>query len=205
MRTLLFTSLILGGLGPAAAALAQAADENMLRPPAAFDSIADDEARSVALFQEMGKVLTHPRCMNCHPRGDSPRQGDAMALHEPPVVRHDEHGEGAPGMRCSTCHGDENVAFTGAAGSIPGHDPWHLAPRSMAWIGLSLGEICAQLKDPERNGDRTLADIHEHNAEDGLVGWGWHPGEGREPVPGTQAVFGELTKAWIEAGAHCPG
>ncbi|MGF1551888.1 MAG: Isoquinoline 1-oxidoreductase subunit [Paracoccaceae bacterium] len=174
-----------------------------LRPVSAFEGIADERERSVALFQEMARVIEHPRCMNCHPRDDSPRQGMAMAMHEPPVVRGDG-GFGTVNMRCSACHGVENVTYVGAAGAVPGHEPWHLAPASMGWIGLSTGEICAQLKDPERNGDRTLAEVHEHMAEDGLVGWGWHPGEGREPAPGTQAAFGALTAAWIEAGAHCP-
>lgn len=171
-----------------------------------FDHIEDEAARSKALFGEMAKVLTHPRCMNCHPRDDSPRQGMAMAMHQPPVVRYDESGFGAPGMRCNACHGAENVALVGVGGieSMPGHDPWHLAPKSMGWIGLTEGEICEQLKDPERNGDRTLAELHDHNANDGLVGWGWKPGAGREPVPGTQARFGNLTKAWIDTGAHCP-
>jgi len=171
-----------------------------------FDSIEDEMARSQALFGEMSKVITHPRCMNCHPRDDSPRQGIGMVMHKPPVVRHDESGFGAPGMRCTTCHGTENATLVGVGGiqSMPGHDPWHLAPKSMGWIGLSIPEICAQLKDPERNGDRTLVEIHDHMANDGLVGWGWHPGEGREPAPGTQARFGKLTQAWIDTGAHCP-
>ena len=26
-----------------------------------------DQARSIALFREAGKVLQHPRCLNCHP------------------------------------------------------------------------------------------------------------------------------------------
>lgn len=70
----------------------------------------------------------------------------------------------------------------------------------MAWQGLSTGEICVQIKDPARNGNRTLAQIEKHLAEDHLVEWAWHPGEGRVPAPGTQRVFGEL----IAAGAHCP-
>ena len=39
--------------------------------------------------------------------------------------------------------------------SIPGHPRWQLAPREMAWEGKTLGEICEQLKDPERNRHRT--------------------------------------------------
>ncbi|MGF1476643.1 MAG: Isoquinoline 1-oxidoreductase subunit [Geminicoccaceae bacterium] len=195
------SALLLGLLALSSAAHAQ---EEGLASVDAFADIADETQRSVALFEEMGKVLTHPRCMNCHPRGDTPLQGEDMAAHQPPVVRYDESGFGAPGMRCNTCHASENVAYVGAEGSIPGHEPWHLAPISMGWVGLSLGEICEAIKDPERNGGRSLAELHEHNANDGLVGWGWEPGAGREPVPGTQQAFGELTQAWIDTGAHCP-
>ncbi len=174
-----------------------------LKTVAAFAAIEDDEARAQALFSEMYKVISHPRCMNCHPRDDQPRQGETMAAHQPPVTR-GAGGAGVPGLECATCHSEENVAYAGSEGSIPGHAPWFLAPISMGWIGLEAGEICAQIKDPERNGGRDLAAIHEHNAEDGLVGWGWRPGAGREPAPGDQATFGALTLAWIEAGAHCP-
>ncbi len=177
---------------------------NGLRSPDEFAGIADETARSVALFEEMMVVIGHPRCLNCHPVGDVPLQGDAMTPHQPPVVRGNADF-GAPGMRCNTCHGDENVPFTTKEGSIPGHAPWMLAPIETGWVGRTAGEICAQLKDEERNGGRTLAELHEHNAEDGLVGWGWDPGEGREPAPGSQEVFGALTAAWIETGAACPG
>jgi len=175
-----------------------------LKTPAAFAAIADEGERSAALFSEMFKVISHPRCMNCHPRGDTPMQGDAMATHMPPVAR-GPAGFGVPGMECNACHGATNVAYVGADGSIPGHEPWMLAPVSMGWIGLSQGEICVQLKDETRNGGRDLDALLEHHAEDGLVGWGWAPGEGREPAPGDQETFGALTAAWIEAGAACPG
>ena len=198
MRTVL-SAAMMAGLLAAAPALAQ----EPLAPVESFDGITDQTERSVALFEEMGKVLTHPRCLNCHPVTGGPTQGDDMQPHMPPVVR-GEADFGAPGMTCNTCHGTENVAFATGAGSIPGHDPWSLAPASMGWQGLSLGEICVQLKDPERNGGRTLAELHEHNAADGLVGWGWEPGEGRTPAPGSQEMFGQLTQAWIDTGAACP-
>ncbi|MEM7497644.1 MAG: Isoquinoline 1-oxidoreductase subunit [Pseudomonadota bacterium] len=183
--------------------LAAAADGQTLRTVADFVDIEDDEARAAALFGEMFKVISHPRCMNCHPVDARPRQGEDMALHMPPVVR-GEGGFGVAGMRCSTCHGAENASFVGAAGSMPGHEHWHLAPASMGWTGMTQGEVCAQLKDPERNGNRTLAEVHEHMAKDGLVGWAWSPGEGRAPAPGDQALLGALTAAWVDAGAHCP-
>ena len=144
-------------------------------------------------------MITHPRCVNCHPAGDRPLQGDDGHLHLPAVVRGD--GDfGAAGLHCNTCHQASNNDRAG----LPGHPEWHLAPIEMAWQGHSLGQICAQLKDSERNGGRTLAEIHEHMAEDSLVGWGWQPDAGRTPVPGNQARFGELIKAWIETGAECP-
>jgi hypothetical protein len=43
-------------------------DRSTLRPPAAFGSISDPGERSRAIFAEAAKVLTHPRCLNCHPR-----------------------------------------------------------------------------------------------------------------------------------------
>jgi len=180
-------------------AMAGGADGAELREPGAFAGIADQAARSVALFEEAGKVIQHPRCVNCHPAGDRPLQDDDSHLHIP-WARRGEADFGVPGMRCNTCHQQHNVDYAG----VPGNPAWALAPIEMAWQGRSLGEICAQLKDPERNGGRTLAELHEHMAEDSLVGWGWAPGAGRTPVPGTQEIFGRLIGAWIESGAACP-
>jgi len=158
-----------------------------------------DQARSIALFREAGKVLQHPRCLNCHPAGDRPSQTDTMRPHIPPVVRGAD-GHGPPGLPCSTCHPRANYD----AARMPGHPDWHLAPRSMAWQGKSLAEICAQLKDPARNGGRDLPALLRHMSDDSLVGWAWAPGVGRTPAPGTQAEFGALMRAWADSGAHCP-
>jgi hypothetical protein len=170
-----------------------------LRPVSSFQSIADQQARSIALFEEAGKVLHHPRCVNCHPATERPLQSDAMRPHQPLVVRGAD-GHGVPGMTCNTCHHAANFD----AARVPGHPQWHLAPASMAWEGRTLGEICAQIKDPNRNGGKDMAALLHHMAEDSLVGWGWSPGPGREPAPGTQAAFGALLRAWADTGAHCP-
>jgi hypothetical protein len=177
-----------------------------LKPASEFSSIADKDERAKALFTEAGKVIQHPRCVNCHPAGNTPLQGMEMHVHRPPVVRGDGN-IGAPGMMCGTCHGAANVAVVGQADtlkSIPGNPAWHLAPLEMAWEGKTLNQICEQIKDPERNGGKTMEQIVEHMAHDDLVGWGWDPGEGREPVPGTQEQFGDLIRLWVESGASCP-
>ncbi|MGH8286255.1 MAG: Isoquinoline 1-oxidoreductase subunit, partial [Steroidobacteraceae bacterium] len=60
---------------------------NELRAVETFSSIRDRRARAVALFEEAGKVLQHPRCVNCHPAGDRPLQTDRGQPHMPMVVR----------------------------------------------------------------------------------------------------------------------
>jgi hypothetical protein len=173
-----------------------------LEPASGFAEIADERARSLALFTEAARVIQSPRCMNCHPATRQPTQGDDLHAHAPPMnAGPGDHG--VPGLPCNSCHGDRNVATLGSIASIPGHSHWGLAPASMAWQGKSLEEICLQLKDAARNGGRSLKKIHEHMATDPLVGWAWHPGEGRVPAPGTQAQFGELIEAWIASGAYC--
>jgi hypothetical protein len=200
----LAAALLAGILTIGGGAFAQ--ETTSLKDPASFDSIADKTERAVALFEEAGKVIQHPRCVNCHPAGDTPLQGMTMQVHEPPVVRGD--GDiGVPGMMCGTCHGAANVNIVGQSEtlrSIPGHPQWHVAPIEMAWAGKPLGAICEQIKDPARNGGKTLEQIVEHMAKDSLVGWGWSPGAGREPAPGTQEVFGELIRRWVADGAACP-
>ena len=201
-RRWLVSVLLVGMVGALSSLIAAQPEPAGLRPPGDFATIANRKARGAAIFTEMGKVIQHPRCLNCHPRSDRPTQGDGRP-HMPPVQR-GPAGIGVSGLECTTCHGPANVTFANGQGSIPGDPAWLLAPKEMGWTGLSLRAICEQLKDRRRNGGKTLAELQHHNAEDGLVGWGWNPGFGREPAPGTQQRFGELTQAWIDAGAACP-
>lgn len=170
-----------------------------LRAPEAFASIADRDERAKAMFLEATKVFFHPRCINCHPAGDSPLQGDERRLHDPPVVR-GPNDEGVPALACSSCHQDKNVELA----RVPGAPKWHLAPRSMAWVGKSADAVCEQIKDPARNGGHDLDAIVAHVTHDELVAWGWSPGHGRVPAPGSQAKFGALVAGWVAAGAACP-
>jgi hypothetical protein len=190
--------LAIGVTPPAAAQVAP------LKPVSAFSTIRDEHARSVALFVEAARVMTSPRCMNCHPTARQPTQGDDLHAHVPPMFGGPRDG-GVAGLPCTSCHGPANTTTLALSiASIPGNPRWGLAPASMAWQGKSLREMCLQVQDPMRNGGRSLSKIQEHVATDPLVGWAWHPGEGRAPAPGTQAQFGALVKAWIATGAQCP-
>ncbi|MBO9560654.1 MAG: Isoquinoline 1-oxidoreductase subunit [Caulobacter sp.] len=202
--SLMVGGAVLSSVGAATPATPDATPPETLKSAADFASIKDPGARSLALFAEMGKVIESPRCMNCHPVQRAPTQGDDRHPHNPPMVA-GQSGHGPVGLPCSSCHGPANVQTWGQdIKSIPGDPKWALAPVEMAWQGKSLGEICAQIKSPAKNGGRSLAELHHHMAEDHLVGWGWNPGEGRKPAPGTQAQFGELVQAWIDTGAKCP-
>ena len=198
-RSCILVSVAALGLSMLTGYAASQTASNTLASPESFASIADTDARSAAIFTELGKVLTHPRCTNCHPAGDRPRQSDESRPHQPPVQRGVD-GHGTEAMRCSICHSNANFD----PGRVPGHPEWHLAPREMAWEGKTIAEICAQIKNPARNGGRKAEDLIHHIGADTLVGWAWHPGFGREPAPGTQKEAGALVKAWVQTGAACP-
>jgi hypothetical protein len=199
-RAAVLLALVSCGGAPAVVSTAAGAPQPQdLRPPEAFATIADRDDRSRALFAEASRVLLHPRCTNCHPADDSPRQRDLGEPHDPPVTRGDDD-RGGTAMRCDSCHQDTNLELA----RVPGAPAWRLAPRSMAWSGKTPASICEQVKDPSRNGGRSLEKIIEHAAHDPLIAWGWAPGHGRTRPPGSQERFGALVAAWVESGAACP-
>lgn len=158
------------------------------------------EARAQAPpWPTIERVLTSPRCLNCHPRGDRPTQGDAMRVHRLNVQRGPE-GHGVAAMRCAACHQERNQDIAG----VPGAPHWHLAPASMGWAGLPSAELCRAIKDPARNGSRTLAQLAAHMTDDALVRWAWMPGRGRNPPPIPVEEFAAAIAAWVKAGAPCP-
>lgn len=154
---------------------------------------------SADLFAPVATVLRHPRCMNCHPRDDRPRQGEDRHLHLQNVVRGPD-GMGFVNARCTACHRDENSDYSG----VPGAPSWHLAPLSMGWQGLNDAELCTTLKDESKNGGKDIAALVEHMEKDALVLWGWTPGGDREPVSTPHPEFMVQLKAWAAAGAPCP-
>jgi mono/diheme cytochrome c family protein len=166
------------------------------------ENAASDPTRAVAAWQVIYGVLQHPRCMNCHPVGDVPLQGDDSHPHAQNVQR-GKDGQGLYAMKCSTCHQTQN---TSGANLPPGAPHWHLPKPEMPLVfeGKSSAELCRQLKDPKLNGGRTVEQLYHHVAEDALVLWGWAPGDGRTPVPTAHAEFVRAMREWIDNGCGCP-
>ena len=160
-----------------------------------------DDAQAVAAFEAIVPTLHNPRCMNCHMSGDFPRQGNDSHPHIM-AVRRGPEGHGAGAVQCSTCHGDHNL--TGVH-MPPGAPDWALPSPAMPmiWEGLSDRQLCLLLKDPAQNGHRTVPQIVEH-MHTPLVLWGWHPGDGRSPIPQSQTAFLQDVQRWADAGAACP-
>jgi hypothetical protein len=170
--------------------------------PSADESVGADTGHAAAAWSTVYAVLQHPRCMNCHPAGDVPLQGDDSLPHAQNVQRGPD-GTGLFALRCATCHQTQN---TPGAHLPPGAPTWHLPRPSMPLVfeGLDESELCRQLKDPQRNGGKSPEALLHHVAEDPLVLWGWEPGDGRAPVSTPHADFVAAMRAWVEGGCDCP-
>ena len=187
VRALLATSLAAAGLG----LLAQCRSGG-----------SGGASRAHAAWGVVYEVLQHPRCLNCHPAGDAPLQGDDSVPHAQ-NVRRGPDGQGLFAMRCATCHTTENGPD---AHLPPGAPHWQLPHPAtpLVFEGVSSGDLCRQLQDRQRNGGKSLEEVFHHVAEDELVLWGWEPGPGRAPVPIPHAAFVAAMRTWIDAGCGCP-
>jgi mono/diheme cytochrome c family protein len=161
-----------------------------------------DDAAARAAFLEVYKVLMHPRCMNCHPAGDVPLQGDDSRLHIQNIKRGPD-GKGLYALKCANCHQETNLP---GENMPPGNPNWHLPPAKMPMVfqGKTPGELARQLKDPKQNGGKTLAQLLHHVTEDKLVLWGWDPGDDRTKPPLSHAEFARKFREWIDNGAAAP-
>jgi hypothetical protein len=166
----------------------------------------EERAQAVTAFATVQKVFQHPRCQNCHIPGDAPLQFDAGRTHMMDVKRGPE-GHGAPGLPCTTCHGDANPPASYGPHAPPGAPHWALpAPEhKMAWIGLSPAALCETIKSKRQNGGRNFAALIKHVSEDSLVLWGWHPGGTREPVSVPHDELVVPFQQWVAAGGPLPG
>jgi hypothetical protein len=175
-----------------------------LLAPAAFPQ-ADDAGRAAAAFETVRAVLQHPRCANCHIPENFPRQHDSSVRHDINVQR-GKSGHGAAAMECATCHGAQNLPASYGTHVPPGAPNWHLPPpeTKMIFIDVTPARLCATIKDRAATGGKDLQAMFVHNRDDKLVGWGWNPGLGRNPVPIARERFVAAFKEWMDLGAPCP-
>lgn len=159
---------------------------------------------SLNAFDKMMTVLTHKRCVNCHPNDHIPKQGEDSHPHYFGIVR-GANKLGFEATNCTTCHQTENNPYSG----VPGAPEWSLAPASMYWEGLNRIEIAKSIMDPERNGGRTPEETMHHLTEHELVLWAWEPGVNAEgvqrelpPVPKDEYIA--AVKKWFKEGHVIP-
>ena len=157
------------------------------------------EAESKAAFAEAYKVFMHPRCMNCHPAGDVPLQGDDSHLHTQ-GVRRGIDGKGLYAMKCSSCHQTANLDGDHLP---PGHPNWHLptAARPMVFEGKSPRQLAMSFKDAKFTGFKSMDQIMEHVEHDKLVQHSFTYGT-RPPL--SHDEFVAKVKEWINKGAALP-
>jgi len=153
-------------------------------------------------FLEVYKVLMSPRCMNCHPSGDAPLQGEDSHVHTQGVLR-GKDGKGLYALKCANCHQPKN---TPGANMPPGNPKWQLPPPNtkMVFQGKSPRQLAAQLLDKKENGGRTKAQLIDHVTNDTLVAAGWHPAQGLAQPPLSHKDFARAFKLWVDKGAYLP-
>lgn len=160
--------------------------------------------KSEEAYNRMMDVLTHQRCMNCHPNDNVPKQGNDRHPHYFGIAR-GEDDKGFQATNCITCHNSENNKYSG----VPGAPHWSLAPASMGWEGLTRTQIAERLLDKNFNGQKGFDELVKHMTEDDLVLWAWAPGldangQEREMPPVSKEEFKSAVKYWFDNGAVIP-
>src|SRR5262247_4465798 len=67
-----------------------------------------DDAAARTAFLEAFTVFSHARCVNCHPAGDAPLQGEDSRPHLSLRLRRGADGQGVYAIKCSNCHQAQN-------------------------------------------------------------------------------------------------
>ncbi len=165
----------------------------------------------LAAWDNIHVVLTHPRCLNCHVGADNvPLWGTAEvpARAHGMAINAGNSRIGAETLPCKACHQTSTRPnIVPHAAPHTGMD-WQLAPALFQWTDRSSAEICAQMRDPARNGGRDAAGLIEHIHDDaestGFITWSFAPGAGRDPAPGSLQSHLEDMANWTAAGMPCP-
>lgn len=166
------------------------------------ENIKKDSIESANAFMKVYTVLMSPRCMNCHPSGNVPLQGDDSHLHTM-LPKRGEDGKGLFAMKCTNCHQPEN---TPGLHTPPGNPKWQLPPSDMKMVfeGKTPHQLAIQIMDYTKNGHKNKDQLLEH-ARDTLVKAGWSMGGGRKPPPMSYAAFLNVWDTWINKGGYAPG
>lgn len=201
-RSLLVVAVIVGFIMSGTMAMDGEPDQlrykNIVNLPGNRDSIL-----SVQAFRQVYTVFMNPACMNCHPAGDTPLQGEDSHLHSMGVQRGVD-GKGVLALKCANCHQATNLP---GPHMPPGNPNWHLPPADMKMIfqGRSPRELARQLLDTNENGHKTKEQLIEHVSTDHLVVGSWDHGEGHSVPPISHGDFVKYFRTWIEKGAYLPG
>jgi len=166
------------------------------------NTVTESTGEGLKVFESVRSVLQSPRCQNCHIPGNAPLQGDKGKVHSQDV-RRGKDGRGTPDTRCTDCHEVKNSAEPHMP---PGAPDWRLPEPSMplVFIGLPAGKLCRNLKNPIKNGGKSLEDLVKHVSGDPFVLWGWNPGPGRTVPPLSHQEFIKQFTKWVTVGAPCP-
>lgn len=199
VKTILVVAGILALIGLTTSAFKE--KNNFRGTDAKYDDINKDSIESVEAFMQVYKVLMSPRCMNCHPAGDYPLQGDDGHMHIMNVQR-GKNGKGIYALKCANCHQPEN---TPGLHTPPGNPKWQLPPANMKMVfqGRTAQQLALQIMDYNRNGHKNKQQLLEH-ARDTLVKAGWNMGEGRKPPPLSYEAFLKAWDTWINKGGVAP-
>ncbi len=170
------------------------------------------EAEGLAAWERVHAVVSHARCVNCHvgednvPIWSGPSYGETR-----PHGMNINAGVSRIGIEylpCSTCHATATTPNLDAHAAPHAGHPWMLAPVEFQWNGRTGPEICRQLRDPARNGERDGAALVEHVVHDAeahaFITWAFVPGGGREAPPGTMQDHLDDMVIWTAAGMPCP-
>jgi mono/diheme cytochrome c family protein len=166
-----------------------------------YDAIKKDSVESVKAFMKVYKVLMSPRCMNCHPAGDAPLQGDDSHVHTMNVVRGPD-GTGMYAEKCSNCHQPTNVP---GLHTPPGNPKWQLPPANMKMVfqGRTPRQLALQIMNFNMNGHKNKEELIAH-ARDTLVKAAWNMGEGRMAPPMSYTAFVAAWDSWVNKGGYAP-
>jgi hypothetical protein len=176
-------------------------ENNSATDVAGYKIFSTDSTESVRAFLQVYKVLMSPRCMNCHPAGDQPLQGDESQVHTG-LTQRGKDGRGLYAGKCSNCHQPEN---TPGLHTPPGNPKWSMPPADMKMVfqGRTPRQLALQIMDYNKNGHKNKKQLLEH-ARDTLVKAGWNMGEGRKPPPLSYDEFLKEWDTWIQKGGYAP-